>query len=127
MKQAIQVKEMSPQTQALIFYKDIRTPGQYEDLYRRTQQQPGVLFTKGEVLSIESFSGKLRLTVDETLIDSHIQVDADLVVLATGMVPVATSWAPERRRAVANGTAQAFSYIRMAAAQPGSRAAPASS
>ena len=89
MKQAIQVKELNPQSKAFVFHKDIRTPGQYEDLYRAAQEIPGILFTKGEVTGVSSSGNGLRVNVEETLIDRKIMVDADLVVLATGMVPTA--------------------------------------
>jgi quinone-modifying oxidoreductase subunit QmoB len=89
LKQAVWARELDPETQAYVLYKDIRTPGQYEDFYRRAQEDPGIFFTKGEVVSVkESGGGCLLVDVDDTLIDTHIQVEADLVVLATGMVPV---------------------------------------
>ncbi len=90
LKQALWVRELDDETQAFVLYKDIRAPGQYEDYYRRAQDDPGIFFTKGEVASVEEAADQnLRVNVDNTLIDDHIQVEADLVVLATGMVPVA--------------------------------------
>jgi quinone-modifying oxidoreductase subunit QmoB len=81
-------REMSDETQAFVLYKDIRAPGQYEDFYRAAQEDPGIFFTKGEVKTVqESGDGNLVVDVEDTLIDKHIQVEADLVVLATGMVP----------------------------------------
>ena len=78
------------ETQAYVLYKDIRAPGQYEDFYRRAQEDPGIFFTKGEVVAVEEAGdGNLVVDVENTLIDEHIQIEADLVVLATGMVPVA--------------------------------------
>ena len=80
----------TPETQAYVLYKDIRSPGQYEDFYRRAQEDPGIFFTKGEVVSVEETAdGNLLVDVEDTLIDKHIQIEADLVVLATGMVPAA--------------------------------------
>ncbi len=90
LKQALLVRELDPQAQAYVLYKDIRAPGQYEDFYRRTQEDPGIFFTKGEVVSVkEAAGGDLLVDVEDTLIDKHIQIEADLVVLATGMVPAA--------------------------------------
>jgi quinone-modifying oxidoreductase subunit QmoB len=90
LKQALWARELDRQTQAYVFYKDIRTPGQYEDFYRRTQEDPEIFFTKGQVVSVaETADHNLLVDVEDTLIDKHIQVEADLVVLATGMVPVA--------------------------------------
>jgi quinone-modifying oxidoreductase subunit QmoB len=88
LKQAMWVRELDPEAEAFILYKDIRTPGQYEDYYRRAQEDPGIFFTKGEVVAVSNSPGdNLLVDVEDTLIDDHIQVEADLVVLATGMVP----------------------------------------
>ncbi|MEE9602804.1 MAG: hydrogenase iron-sulfur subunit, partial [Thermoguttaceae bacterium] len=90
LKQALWARELDGQTQAYVFYKDIRTPGQYEDFYRRVQEDPEIFLTKGEVVSVEETADhNLLVDVADTLIDEHIQVEADLVVLAVGMVPVA--------------------------------------
>jgi quinone-modifying oxidoreductase subunit QmoB len=87
LKQAIYVREQSPDTDVYILYKDIRSPGQYEDFYRRVQEDSGVYLTKGEVKGVNTAGGRLTIDVEDTLIDPHIQLEADLVVLATGMVP----------------------------------------
>jgi quinone-modifying oxidoreductase, subunit QmoB len=41
LKQALMIREMSPDTEAYVLYKDIRSPGQYEDFYKRAQEDPG--------------------------------------------------------------------------------------
>ncbi|MHC4674545.1 MAG: hydrogenase iron-sulfur subunit [Planctomycetota bacterium] len=89
LKQALWARELNPETQAYVLYKDIRAPGQYEDFYRRAQEDPEIFFTKGEVVSVEETADhNLLVGVEDTLIDKNIQIEADLVVLATGMVPV---------------------------------------
>jgi len=88
LKQALYVREQYPDAEIYILYKDIRSPGQYEDFYRRVQEDPNIYFTKGEVRGVEPSGDKLIVDVEDTLIDPHIHVEADLVVLATGMVPV---------------------------------------
>jgi len=88
LKQAIYAREQNPQSEVYIFYKDIRTPAQYEDFYRRVQEEEGVFLTKGEVKSVANGNGKkLVVEVDNTLIGEKIAVEVDLVVLATGIVP----------------------------------------
>jgi quinone-modifying oxidoreductase, subunit QmoB len=88
LKQAVYVREMNPEAKVYLFYRDIRTPGQYEDFYRRVQEDEGIFLTKGEVASVAANGGgPLTLEVDDTLLGEKIQVRADLVVLATGMVP----------------------------------------
>lgn len=87
LKQAKYVREQGADNQAFIFYKDMRTPGQYENFYKSMQQDPGVFLTKGEVVSItEDAKKNLTVEVDKTLIGEKIAVNVDMVVLATGMV-----------------------------------------
>jgi quinone-modifying oxidoreductase subunit QmoB len=86
-KQALLVRAMSPDTEAYVLYKDIRSPGQYEDLYKRAQEDAGIFFTKAEVTGVSNGGGTLKVAADDTLLGGKIQLEADLVVLATGMVP----------------------------------------
>ena len=88
LKQALYVRENDPETKVYIFYKDIRTPGQYENFYRRVQEDEGIFLTRGQVASVAAGgNGAVTLEVDDTLLGEKIRVQADLVVLATGMVP----------------------------------------
>ncbi len=88
LKQAKYVREKGDDAKAYIFYKDMRTPGQYENFYKSMQQDPGVFLTKGDVASITEDANKnLVVEVDNTLIGEKITVNVDMVVLATGMVP----------------------------------------
>lgn len=88
LKQAMYIREQNPDVNVYIFYKDIRTPGQYEDFYKRLQEDERVFFTKGEVTTVtENGGGSLVVDVEHTLLGERIGVKADMVVLATGMVP----------------------------------------
>ena len=88
LKQALYVREQNPDARVYIFYKDIRTPGQYENFYRRVQEDEGIFMTKGEVAAvIPEADGSVSVDVDDTLLGEKIRIKADLVVLATGMVP----------------------------------------
>lgn len=98
LKQALWARQLDPQSQVYVFYKDVRTPGQHEDFYRRVQEDPEVFFTKGTVVSVEeSDDHNLILDVEDTLLGEHIRVEADLVVLAVGMVPAAADGEAIRR------------------------------
>jgi quinone-modifying oxidoreductase, subunit QmoB len=96
-KQALLARQLSAETEAYVLYKDIRTPGQYEDFYRRAQEDPGIFFTKADVTGVETAGDGLRVNAEHTLLGERIQVEADLVVLATGMVPVASDGEALRR------------------------------
>jgi quinone-modifying oxidoreductase subunit QmoB len=87
LKQAMYVRQVNPDAKAYIFYRDMRTPGQYEEFYKNAQNDVGIFLTKGEVVSITENEDKtLNIEVENTLLGEKIVVKADLVVLATGMV-----------------------------------------
>jgi quinone-modifying oxidoreductase subunit QmoB len=93
LKQARYVREKSDAL-AMILYKDIRTPGRLEAFYKEAQNDPGIMLTKGEVTGVANAgNGNLFVMMENTLLGQKVKVEADLVVLATGMVP--TTRAPQ--------------------------------
>ncbi|MEM3699228.1 MAG: hydrogenase iron-sulfur subunit, partial [Archaeoglobaceae archaeon] len=70
---------------AFIVYKDMRTPGLWEDFYKAMQDDPGVFLTKGEVKAVREDGNKVVVEVTNTLLGEDLTIQADLVVLATGM------------------------------------------
>ncbi|MBD3233821.1 MAG: hydrogenase iron-sulfur subunit [candidate division Zixibacteria bacterium] len=88
LKQALYVREKYPNAKIFIIYKDIRTPAQFELFYSRVQEDENIFFTKGEIANVaEDSDGGVLIDVDETLLGEDIQVKADMLVLAAGMVP----------------------------------------
>ncbi|MEW6670366.1 MAG: FAD-dependent oxidoreductase [Thermodesulfobacteriota bacterium] len=87
LKQAKYVREDFSDGKAYIFYQHMRTPGLSENFYKSMQQDPGVFLTKGEVVSVSKNGNGIIVEADNTLLGEKIQVKADMVVLATGMVP----------------------------------------
>jgi len=88
LKQALYLREGDEDAKAYIFYEFMRTPGQYEDFYRRAQEDPGVFLTRGEVAEVaRDDDGGLLVTAKNTMPGDEIQVKVDLVVLAAGMKP----------------------------------------
>jgi quinone-modifying oxidoreductase subunit QmoB len=88
LKQALYVREQNPNAIAYILYKDIRTPGQTELFYKQVQSDAGVMLTKAEIAAVSlGDGGKLRINATDTLLGANVIFEADLVVLATGMVP----------------------------------------
>ncbi|HAY20581.1 MAG TPA: heterodisulfide reductase subunit A [Desulfobacterales bacterium] len=89
LKQARYVRQMNPDALAYIIYRDMRTPGQYELFYKHTQNDPGILLTKGDITGVNvADDGTLAVIAENTLLGERIKIEADLVVLATGLVPV---------------------------------------
>lgn len=88
LKQARYVTEDYDDGKAYVFYQHMRTMGLHENFYKSMQQDEGVFLTKGEVANVTPNGGQLLIEAENTLLGSKIQVKADMVVLATGMVPV---------------------------------------
>lgn len=87
LKQAVYLRERDDEAKAYIFYEFIRTPGQYEEFYKKVQNDPGVFLTKGQVTDVKRENGQLALTVENAMPGDRIQVKVDMVVLAAGMKP----------------------------------------
>jgi len=87
LKQAKYIRDADSDAKTYIIYKDIRTPGQYENFYKSVQDDDGVFLTKGEVTGVSEEGGSLVVEAANTLIGESIKIQADMVVLATGMVP----------------------------------------
>jgi quinone-modifying oxidoreductase subunit QmoB len=88
LKQALYVCEKYPDSKIYIIYKDMRTPAQYELFYKYVQDKNNIFFTKGELTGLEDAgSDSIYVDIDETLLGEKIRIKADMVVLATGMVP----------------------------------------
>jgi len=88
LKQVAGIKRDFPDTQSVVIYRDMRTPGQLEHFYLGVQENSGAMFARGEVSGVEvESSGALKVQVKDSLLGEDVGLEADLVVLATGMVP----------------------------------------
>jgi len=88
LKQAAYIREQNPNAKAHIIYRDMRTPGLYEDFYRTRQDDPGVFLTQGDVVGVnETENQNITIDVDNTLFGEPVTMEMDLVVLAVGQVP----------------------------------------
>jgi len=82
------VHEQIPGAEVTIYYIDRRTPGRGEDLLERVAALEGVRLVKGKVGSVEPApEGDLVLKLEDVESGRLVEARADLVVLATGMVP----------------------------------------
>jgi quinone-modifying oxidoreductase subunit QmoB len=86
LRQMATIHKDHPEVETATIYKDMRTAGQLERFYQAVQTQPGSLFTRGEVAAVEG-NGSLKVHLKESLLGDDVTLDADLVVLAVGMVP----------------------------------------
>jgi quinone-modifying oxidoreductase subunit QmoB len=90
LKQAAYVRALEPDATAYVVYRDMQTPGQYEYFYKAVQDDPGVLLTRGRVTAVEASGAGASVTVADSPLGGAVEIQADLVVLATGMAPVSS-------------------------------------
>ena len=89
LKQALYLKEKNPATAVTILYRDIMGYGFAEAYYTRARKA-GVIFIQYQVDKkprVQSGSERLALTIFEPILGRQVQIKADLLVLATGIVP----------------------------------------
>lgn len=88
LKQALYIKRKNPRIKVYIFYTDIRSTGEYEDLYAQTQEA-GVVFVRSNPARItrDPDAGSLVIRGEDTLMGRPFIAAADLVVLAAGVTP----------------------------------------
>jgi len=87
-KHAMLYKHRVHDGQAYIFYIDIRSAGKhYEEFVQRAMEEDRVLYLRGKVSRIFREDGKVVVWGVDTLSDRQVEIAADLVVLATAMVP----------------------------------------
>lgn len=88
LKQATYVLEKDPEAKATIFYIDIRALDRLEDFYTTVKAAERLTLVRSKVAGIASNAeGKLVLKGEDTEKAAPYAMEADLVVLATGMVP----------------------------------------
>ncbi len=87
LKQAALIREQFPDTKVYIIYRQMRTPGQFELFYQKIQDDEGVFLTKGDVYEVGPNGGNISVKVGDTLLGKNIELQADMVILAAGMVP----------------------------------------
>ncbi|MBE9574793.1 MAG: FAD-dependent oxidoreductase [Proteobacteria bacterium] len=86
---ALTLKELNPGMNIYILYRDIRTYGEREDLYREARLK-GVRFIRYELDDkplVEKKDGRLRVTVIDQVIKRPVVIDTDMVTLASAIVP----------------------------------------
>lgn len=86
-KHATLVREKIKDSNVYVFYMDVRTPGKgYDEFYTRTTDQYGAKYIRGRVSKIYEKGDKLIVRGEDTLLGRPVEVEADMVVLATAMI-----------------------------------------
>jgi heterodisulfide reductase subunit A len=87
-KQAMMFKEQVPDGQAYVFYIDIRSAGKgYDEYVQEATEEQDILYLRGKVSKIFGSGKQVKVWGVDTLSNQPVEVAADLVVLATPMLP----------------------------------------
>ena len=87
-KHAMLYKHKVHDGEAYVFYMDIRAGGKmYEEFVRRAIEEDDVKYLRGRVSRIYEQNGKLIVKGEDTIAGVAVEIDADMVVLATAMIP----------------------------------------
>jgi heterodisulfide reductase subunit A len=89
LKNASLIKEANPDSEVTICYIDIRTTGREHEYYYERARELGIKFVKGRPTEVycDEEKDKLFVDVEDALLKRFLDLEADLVVLATSMVP----------------------------------------
>ena len=96
-KNVLKLKEINPQMDIYIIYRDMRTYGFKEDYYREAANREVKFIRyepddKPQVEAVEEGGQRiLRITVTDPILGKKIAIDADLLALAAAVIPSATS------------------------------------
>jgi heterodisulfide reductase subunit A2 len=87
-KNALHIKELNPEADVFVLYRDIRTYGLLEDYYRKAREK-GVMFfrySQEEPPVVESSGNELLITFKDHVLKREIRISPDLLALSAGMV-----------------------------------------
>ena len=87
-KHASIYKEQVSDGQPYVFYMDIRSDCKgYEEFLQKSIEEKGLLYLRGRVSRVFQDDGKVRVLGVDTLTGRMVEVAADMIVLATAIVP----------------------------------------
>ena len=89
MVSALHLKEKKPDMDVFVLYRDIRTYGEKEALYKKAREK-GVIFVRYSLDAkplVKEAEGKLLIRVNDPIIQRPLEIAADLLVLASAVKP----------------------------------------
>jgi heterodisulfide reductase subunit A len=89
LKNAQLLKQEYPDMEILLFYIDIRTTDKGNEEYYRKIRGQGILMIQGKVgeIRLDPDTKKMKIRGYSTLTDEIYNIDVDLIVLSTGIIP----------------------------------------
>jgi heterodisulfide reductase subunit A len=88
-KNALKIKEVNPEAEIYVLYKDVRAYGFKEDYYREASTK-GVIFVNYDderKPQVVSDNGQLKVTFWEPIVKQEVEINPDVVVLSAAIVP----------------------------------------
>ena len=89
LKNALKLKEINPDIEVAVLYRDIMSYGFKEEYYTRAREK-GVRFVRYEVdgkPEVKQEGGKLAIEVIEPVLGGRLKFEPDMLVLSTGIIP----------------------------------------
>jgi len=89
MESALHLKDLNPQVEVIVLYRDIRTYGEREYLYRKARMA-GVKFfgySLDQKPEVTSAGGALQIEIMDRILARSIRIETDLLCLSTAIVP----------------------------------------
>jgi heterodisulfide reductase subunit A len=86
---ALKLKEIKPDMDVYVLFRDMRTYGEREMFYEMAREQ-GVIFIRYHLNDppwVEEAGGRIRITVKDHILQMPVKLDVDLLTLATAIIP----------------------------------------
>ncbi len=86
-KQAHLLRDKIPEAHITVLYMDVRAFGKgFEEFYERVQKEK-IIYRRANPSEVYRRNGKLVVRGEDTLLGEPFELEADLVVLASGLIP----------------------------------------
>ncbi|MCF8230398.1 MAG: FAD-dependent oxidoreductase [Bacteroidales bacterium] len=89
LKHALIVRKRIPDARVRIFYIDLRVTGRNEDFLNRVKEDESIELIRGKAGKVEMKGKDIYVIAEDIAAGRRLKTKADLVVLATGIVPSA--------------------------------------
>ena len=92
-KNSLKIKEINPDSQVIVLYRDMRTYGFAEDAYREAREK-GVIFipySTDKMPKLSAKGAKVVVSFHDPILQDDVTINPGLVVLSVGTVPEDTA------------------------------------